>query len=229
MLPLRDINPTLRRPVVTYALIAANLGVFLYQVLMLAPSQSETFVAQHGVIPAFLLSGYGPSLSTPFTSMFMHGGFAHLVGNLWFLHIFGDNVEDTLGRGRFLAFYVACGVAAVIAHALTDTSSTTPMLGASGAISGVLGAYLIMYPRARVVTFAFIFVFELPAAFFILAWFIPDLLSGVASLGTSRAGGGVAFFAHIGGFVAGVLIVLATGVHRRRPLVTVGPRYGQRR
>jgi len=227
--PLRDINPTLRRPVVTYTLIAANLVVFVYQFLVLSPGQGEIFLRQHAVIPVHLLSEYTPSLSTPLTSMFMHCGLVHLAGNLWFLHIFGDNVEDRLGRASFLLFYVVCGLVAVLGHALTDATSATPMVGASGAISGVLGAYVLMYPRARVVTFAIFFVFEVPAATFILVWFGYQVMNGLGSLGQAQIGGGIAFFAHIGGFVAGVAYVLVTGARRRRrPLVTVGPRYRRR-
>ena len=146
MLPLRDINPTRRAPVVTYLLIAANLAVFVYQFLVLTAAQSERFVLQHGVVPDYLFSGYGPSLSTPFTSMFMHGGLGHLASNMWFLHVFGDNVEDILGHSRYLFFYLLTGVLSAVAHGLMDPSSHMPLVGASGAISGVLGAYIVMFP-----------------------------------------------------------------------------------
>jgi membrane associated rhomboid family serine protease len=203
VLPLRDINPTRRVPFVTYLFIALNLAVYVYQFLRLSPVENELFVHRHGVVPLFLLSGYGPSLSTLLSSMFMHGGLAHLASNMWFLHIFGDNVEDLLGHFRYVLFYVCSGVAAALVHALTDPGSQVPMVGASGAISGVLGGYLLLFPRARVVTFfPLFFLFELPAFLFILVWFAINLFSGFGSLGTGQ-GAGVAFFAHVGGFVCG--------------------------
>ena len=228
MLPLRDNNPTLRAPYVTYALIALNIAVYVYQFLFLTPDQTLEFVQKHAVVPFHLFSGYGPSLSTPITSMFMHGGIVHLVSNLWFLHIFGDNVEDALGHTRYLVFYFFTGIVAVLAHALVDTGSTVPMLGASGAIAGVLGGYVLLYPHARIVTFAFVFMFELPALLFILAWFGLQLFSGIGSLGQA-ASPGVAFFAHIGGFVAGVLFLLVTGKPKTRPVTYLGPRVSTRR
>lgn len=228
MLPLRDINPTTRAPIVTYTLIALNIAVYVYQFMFLAQSQTLAFVQQHAVVPVHLLSGYGPSLSTPFSSMFMHGGIVHLVSNLWFLHIFGDNVEDALGHLRYAVFYVFAGVVAVLAHAFTDPASALPMLGASGAISGVLGAYLLLYPKARIVTFVFLFTFEVPAVFFILLWFALQLVSGIGSLG-QHASTGVAFFAHIGGFVAGVVFLLTTGIPKRRPVAYLGPQIRPRR
>jgi len=228
VLPLRDINPTSRVPYVTYTFIAMNVAIYVYQFLVLGHAQTLEFVERHAVVPVHLFSGYGPSLSTPFTSMFMHGGLGHLVSNLWFLHIFGDNVEDALGHGRYVLFYVFAGLAAVLAHALTDPASTTPMLGASGAISGVLGAYVLMYPRARIVTFALLFAVEVPALFFILVWFGLQLMSGLDGLG-QHASTGVAFFAHIGGFVAGVAFLLVTGLPKKRPVTYLGPRVPLRR
>jgi len=228
VLPLRDINPTTRAPYVTYAFIALNIGVYVYQFLVLGQAQTAEFVARHAVVPMHLFSGYGPSLSTPFTSMFMHGGLGHLVSNLWFLHIFGDNVEDDLGHARYALFYLFTGVAAVLAHSLTDPTSAVPMLGASGAISGVLGAYLMLHPRARIVAFAFLFTFEVPALLFILIWFGMQLFSGLGSLG-QQAATGVAFFAHIGGFVAGVAFLLVTGIPKKRPVTYLGPRVPLRR
>ena len=228
MLPLRDNNPTQRAPYVTYAFIALNIAVFVYQFLLLSPEQTKLFVETHAVVPLHLFSGYGPSLSTPVSSMFMHGGIGHLISNLWFLHIFGDNVEDALGHTRYLVFYFFTGIVAVLAHALTDTSSMVPMLGASGAISGVLGAYLLLYPHARIVTFAFLFMFELPAVFFILAWFGLQVFSGLGSLGQASSAG-VAFFAHNGGFAAGVVFLLVTGRPKTRPVTYLGPRISTRR
>ncbi len=226
LLPLRDINPTRRAPVLTYVLIALNLAVYVYQAFLLNPEQNALLVQRHGVIPYYLLSGYGPALSTPFTSMFMHGGLMHVAFNMWFLHVFGDNVEDTLGHARYLALYVVTGLVAVLAHALTDPMSQMPLVGASGAISGVLGAYIMLHPHARVVTWAFIvFVVELPAFVFLIIWFGTQLLSGFSSLGGINPSG-VAFFAHIGGFVAGVLFVLLSG--RPRPAPYLGPQLSAR-
>jgi membrane associated rhomboid family serine protease len=225
VLPLRDINPTRRTPVVTYLLIAANLAVFVYQYLVLSPAANQLFVQKHGMIPAFLFSGYGPSLSTLVTSMFLHGGLGHIASNMWFLHVFGDNVEDTLGHLRYFLFYLLTGAVAVVAHGLVDPSSQVPLVGASGAISGILGAYIVLHPRARVVTWAFILLFEVPAWFFLLVWFGMQVLSGFGTLGDGQAG--VAFFAHIGGFVSGVLLVLAAG-RDKQPVTYLGPRMSTR-
>lgn len=227
MIPLRDINPTRRPPYVSYALIALNLAVFAYQFLSLSPLENSLFVRRHGVVPMFLLSGYAPSLSTLLSSMFMHGGLLHLVSNMWFLHIFGDNVEDAMGHLRYAAFYLFSGVAAALAHAFVDPASQLPMVGASGAISGVLGAYLMMFPRARVVTLVFVFLLELPAILFILVWFGIQLSSGFGSLGTQQ-GAGVAFFAHVGGFVAGVVWILVFGRPQAGPRAYLGPRLSSR-
>jgi len=229
VIPLRDINPTRRVPYVTYTFIAVNIAVFVYQYIVLTPTMNEALVFRHGVVPHFLLSGYGPSLSTPVTSMFMHGGLGHLMSNMWFLHVFGDNVEDALGRGRYTFFYLFTGVVAVLAHAFIQPDSEMPLVGASGAISGVLGGYVLLYPRARVVTFVPIFFFfELPAVFFILVWFGMQVLSGYGSL-SSTATAGIAFFAHIGGFIAGVAFLLLGGRPKPRgPVTYLGPRVSTR-
>jgi membrane associated rhomboid family serine protease len=228
VIPLRDINPTRHAPLVTYLLIAANLAVFVYQFIVLTPLQSEHMVMQHGVVPMHLLSGYGPSLSTPFTSMFMHGGLGHLASNMWFLHVFGDNVEDVLGHFRFFLFYLFAGVVAVLAHTLVDPASQLPLVGASGAISGVLGAYVLMFPRARVVTLFLLFLFEVPAFFFILVWFAIQVYSGFGAMaGPQQAG--VAFMAHVGGFLGGVVVLVITGIRRRTPVAYLGPRLPTRR
>lgn len=209
MIPLRDRNPTTTTPYVTYALLAVNVAVFLYE-LSLGPLM-QTFVERFGVVPFFLTSGAVPgSLVTPVTSMFLHGGWAHILGNMWFLYVFGDNVEDRLGHARYLVFYLASGLGAAALQVAIDPSSTVPMVGASGAISGVLGAYAALFPGARVLTLVPIFVFiqfiELPAVLLIAGWFLLQLLQGVLSLGVS-AQGGIAFFAHIGGFVAGLALI----------------------
>jgi membrane associated rhomboid family serine protease len=175
------------------------------------------------VVPVHLFSGYGPSLSTLVTSMFMHGGLGHLASNMWFLHVFGDNVEDVLGHGRFLFFYLMTGIVSAVAHSLIDPTSHVPLVGASGAISGVLGAYIVMFPRARVVTLAILFLFEVPAFFFLLFWFAIQVFSGFGAL-AAPSQAGVAFFAHVGGFLAGVGYVLLSGSRRRRTAPYLGPR-----
>jgi membrane associated rhomboid family serine protease len=224
VIPLRDINPTRTRPVLTYLIIAANIAVFFYQA-SLDDIEFVRFVHTWGLVPYQLVVQLNVgSLSTPFTSMFMHGGWFHLIFNMWFMHIFGDNVEDWLGRWRFILFYLLCGLSAAAAQVLAGPSSQVPMVGASGAIAGVLGAYVRLYPRARVVTlipvFFFFFLRELPAGFFIFFWFLIQLLAGVGSLGAAGSGtGGVAFFAHIGGFVAGLFLIRR--LRRRR-----NPAYG---
>jgi membrane associated rhomboid family serine protease len=227
VLPLRDINPTRRIPYVTYLLITLNLAVFAYQFLNLSPLDNQLLVRRHGVIPMFLFSGYGPSLSTLITSMFLHGGLLHLISNLWFLHIFGDNVEDAMGHLRYALFYLSTGIVAALVHALTDPGSQLPMVGASGAISGLLGGYLLMFPRARVVTLFVVFLIELPAILFILAWFGLQLFSGFGELGSNR-GAGVAFFAHVGGFLAGVLWLIIFGRPRLEPRTYLGPQVATR-
>lgn len=209
MIPLRDINPTKRTPVVTYALIAANVLVFLYQ-LGLGDAQGELLIRQWGMVPYYISHLHLGSLPTVLTSMFLHGGFLHLISNMWSLYIFGDNVEDVLGRGRFLVFYVLCGMGAAMAQTLIEPASAVPMVGASGAISGTMAAYLKLFPHARIVAVIpvlfFWFLREVPALFFIVFWFVIQLLSGFGSLGTMNMGG-VAFFAHIGGFVAGLYLL----------------------
>lgn len=218
MIPLRDLNPTRTFPAVTYALIAANTLVFLYQVSLGAAGQ-EDFVHRYGLIPQYLAVDHHPgSFITPLSSMFMHGGFLHLISNMWSLYIFGDNVEDALGKGRFVVFYLLSGLGAALAQVLIDPSSSMPMIGASGAIAGVLGAYMKLYPRARVVTLLPIFFFfvtrELPAWFFIVFWFLLNVLSGFGSLHQGGGEGGVAFFAHIGGFIAGFWLIMLLRTRR---------------
>jgi membrane associated rhomboid family serine protease len=212
VIPLRDVNPTRRRPWVTWLLIATNVWVFIYQ-LSLSPYATELFVRRYGVVPYRLTEDLSLlALVSPVTSMFMHGGWMHLISNMWFLHIFGDNVEDQIGKGRYALFYLMCGLAAVVAQVSIDPSSHVPMVGASGAIAGVLAGYVSLSPRARVLTLVPIFIFiqfvEIPAFFFIFVWFAIQLLGSHASLAQVGSGmGGVAFFAHVGGFVAGLLLM----------------------
>lgn len=225
MIPLRDLNPSRTAPVVTIALIVLNVLAFLWE-LSLGP-RLEPFVMQAAFVPArFVGQGLGiaglvPGIASAVLSMFLHGGWAHILGNMWFLWIFGDNVEDRLGHLRYVVFYFASGLAATAAHAIFSAQSVVPAIGASGAISGVLGAYLFLYPRARVVTLLFLGIFiqviQVPALVYLPFWFLIQLFSGLASLGVPNSAqqGGVAFFAHIGGFVAGPLLLLLLGGGRR--------------
>jgi len=208
MIPLKDDNPHISRPVVTYALIAINVLVFLRQIT-LAPGLIEEFVFTWGAVPARITQGQ--QLQTIFTSMFLHGGFMHLAGNMLYLFIFGDNVEALCGHVRFLLFYLICGVLAFASHYVFAPASEIPMIGASGAISDVLGAYALRFPRAHVYVLIPIFfwiyrIFKIPAAIVLGVWFLMQVFSGVA---TTPAGGGVAWFAHVGGFLAGLLLISA--------------------
>ena len=214
MIPLHDDNPTELAPFVTVAFIVACVLVFLYQA-SLPPHPSETFVFQYGAIPALVFGRADlpdtmavavPTYMTLITSMFLHGGWMHLLGNMLYLWIFGNNIEDVMGHARFVVFYTTCGIVAALSHALTDPSSTIPMIGASGAISGVLGAYVLLFPRAHVlVLMPGIGMTRVAAGFVLGMWFVMQLLSGGMSLGGK--GGGVAFFAHIGGFLAGMALI----------------------
>jgi membrane associated rhomboid family serine protease len=213
MIPLRDDNPTRIVPVVTYALIASCVLVFLWQVSLGA--RMEAAIYAYGLIPDVLLGdarlppelAVVPAWLTVFTSMFMHGGWMHLIGNMLYLWIFADNVEDRLGHGRFVVFYALCGIAAALAQALPDPDSQIPMVGASGAISGVLGAYLLLYPRAHVLVLIPLGplsqLVRLPALLVLGLWFALQLVSELFA----SEGAGVAFRAHIGGFVAGLLLL----------------------
>ena len=217
MIPLRDANPSYTTPLVTYALILINALVFFYQLSL--GEDLSTFFSYFAVIPAkyFYLAGAdGFNLFERFypffTSQFLHGGFFHIIGNMWFLWIFGDNIEDRLGHFKFIAFYLLCGLAAGLAHAYTNPASQIPTVGASGAIAGVMGAYTILFPRARVKTlipiFYYFHIVDLPAFLFLGIWFLMQFLSGAASLAAGVAAGGVAWWAHIGGFVVGVVLIL---------------------
>ena len=216
MIPLRDDNPTTIVPVMTVGLIVLNILVFLYQI-SLGPRGGELFVYQFGAIPSVIFGSQTlpselvaiPASFSIFTSMFLHGGFMHLIGNMLYLWIFGNNIEDAMSHGRFVVFYLLTGVVASMSHFLTDVSSEIPTIGASGAISGVLGAYILLYPRARVLVLIplgfFMRVMYIPAGFVLGFYFVIQLFQGTFSLG--EGGGGVAWFAHIGGFIAGLLLV----------------------
>jgi membrane associated rhomboid family serine protease len=215
VIPLRDDNPSFRPQLVTVTFIVMCVLVWLWQ-LSFGAQGGQRIVYALGVVPASLLGQQQlpPELSlvapwmTVFTSMFMHGGWMHLIGNMLYLWVFGDNVEDSMGHGRFVVFYLLCGVAAVFAQALPDPSSTIPMVGASGAISGVLGAYLLLYPHARVlvaIPLGFILhTMRVPAGLVLVLWFGLQLLSSAMA---EPGKGGVAFGAHIGGFIAGMILI----------------------
>ena len=227
MFPIRDENPTIRTSVATFVIIAANVAVWiLIQGLGSEPTLAKS-VCQFGAIPGELLGTVragtripiGPGLAcvldgnpnwiTVVTSMFMHGGWFHLLGNMWFLLVFGDNVEDVMGRVKFGVFYLLCGVAAVAAQMVSNPSSAVPMVGASGAIGGVMGAYVVLFPRAPVHLLVFLGFFitriVVPAFFMLGYWLLLQLMGGFFSLGV--ASGGTAFWAHVGGFVAGIALV----------------------
>jgi membrane associated rhomboid family serine protease len=211
MFPVSDVIPSRTTPVVTIGLIAANALVFLHQ-LTLGDRQLQMFVEAYGVVPADF------TWMSVFTSMFLHGGWLHFAGNMLYLWIFGDNVEDRLGHGRYLLFYLGSGAAAALAQTATSPSSFVPMVGASGAIAGVMGAYFVLFPHSRVLTAVFIVFFmdlvEIPAIFFLGIWFLMQFFSGVGSLGADAAQGGVAFWAHIAGFVVGALVGLVWRARR---------------
>ncbi|HEY3885346.1 MAG TPA: rhomboid family intramembrane serine protease [Vicinamibacterales bacterium] len=214
MFPVSDVIPSRTTPFITVGLIVLNVVVFVHQ-LLLPDAPLERFIAHYALIPAYF------SLAAVVTSMFLHSGWLHIGGNMLYLWIFGDNVEDQLGHGLYLLFYLGCGSVAAFLQVLFNPHSTVPMLGASGAIAGVMGAYFVLYPQSRVLTVIFILFFfdlvEIPAIFFLGFWFLMQLLSGVGSLGVRNASaGGVAFWAHIGGFGAGLVVGLAARARSRR-------------
>jgi rhomboid family protein len=229
VIPLRDANPTRRTPIVTLAIVIACGVVFGWELGLLASGEAafEAAISEWGVVPGQLTAAFGRGeffsveSFTLITSQFLHGGWLHLLGNLLYLWIFGNNVEDRLGRGGFLLFYLVGGVLAALAQVAIDPNSPVPTIGASGAIAATLGAYLVFYPGARVTSLVFLGFFyqlmNIPAAIVLVLWFGLQLLSGIGSLGVSQSGG-VAFFAHIGGFVFGAFVawvVRALGTGRR--------------
>lgn len=219
MIPLRDANPSRSVPYVVYALIGLNAAVFLFE-LSLGEDLARLF-ASFGVTPFRVSEALDTWADDPgaylsfITSMFLHGGWMHLLGNMIFLYVFGDNIEDRFGHGRFLLFYLLTGAAAAATQVFIEPSSGVPMVGASGAIAGVLGAYVILFPRARVLTLIPIFVFfqliELPAFVFLGLWFLMQIVSGLLALQIGADAGGVAWWAHIGGFVAGAVLLPLLG------------------
>ncbi len=207
MIPLHDDNPRVMTPFVNYGLIALNLFVFFHQ-FTLQDVDLQAFVYTYGAIPVQITSGEG--YFSLFTSMFLHGGLLHLLSNMLYLYIFGDNIEGLMGHGRYFFFYILSGLGAAASHIFIEPQSTIPMIGASGAISGVLGAYLLKFPRAKVLILFWIIIFintiRVPAIIVLGLWFFMQLSSGLSSLGV-QSGGGVAWFAHIGGFVVGLVLV----------------------
>ncbi len=212
MIPLRDVIPSRTTPFLTVAIIAANAAAWFFE-LSLSRGQLNNFLQLYGVVPANF------SVPTLFTSMFLHGSWSHVLGNMWYLWIFGDNVEDRMGHGRFLVFYLLCGVAAALGQMAIDPQSTLPTIGASGAIAGVMGAYFVLYPHSRVLTLIPLIIYfeviELPAIFLLGFWFLMQLFSAgsIAVTASTHGGGGVAFMAHVAGFLTGIVGVF---VFRKR-------------
>jgi len=224
MIPLKNLRPRVHFPTVTLALIVINFIVFFYQ-LTLDPRALQSFIFTYSMIPARAQLALAHSQYTVaqgfvplFTSMFLHGGWLHIIGNMWFLWLFGPNVEDRLGHVPYLGFYLVCGLGAGIAQTVFSLGSTIPGLGASGAIAGVLGAYVVFFPSSRILTLVTLFFWwffaRLPAVLFIGLWFAVQFFSGIGSLGSAQAGG-VAWWAHVGGFLLGMLLV--SGMRRKQP------------
>lgn len=219
MFPLKDIQPSYSRPVVTTLLIAANILVFLFEWSL--PEYSRHYLSRSALIQMYGLTPDHFRLSALVTSMFLHGGWMHVLGNMLYLWVFGNRLEDALGHGKFLIFYLLCGVAAALAQVLLNPFSTLPIVGASGAIAGVMGAYLLKFPSARILTLVFIVIFattfEIPAVILLGYWFIIQLFSGLGSIAqTNLSTGGVAWFAHVGGFLAGMVLVKVMGTRDRQ-------------
>jgi membrane associated rhomboid family serine protease len=234
MIPIRDTIPAKNPPIGTWILIAANTAVFLFE-LMLPEPTLEAFLYYFGIVPAryshpewaalmgFPLDDYWPFI----TSMFLHGGWLHIIGNMWTLWIFGDNVEDRMGTMRFVVFYLLCGLAAGVVHFLTNANSTLPTVGASGAIAGVLGAYFLLFPYSRIIVLLPVFFiplfFELPAITYLGIWILSQVFSGTLSFGQPEDVGGIAFWAHVGGFIVGMMLLglfIKRGRHSVRRLAT---------
>jgi membrane associated rhomboid family serine protease len=221
MIPLRDDIPSRSFPLVNTILILANVAAFMWE-LSHGERGAQTIIEQYGIIPHFFVHESSPrEWATLYTSMFLHAGWAHLISNMLALYIFGDNVEDRMGKVGYLIFYLLAGTAAGLAQVFVDTHSRIPMIGASGAIAGVLGAYIVLYPRARVLTLVPIWIipyfFEIYAIFYLGIWFLSQLLSGTMSVivASEQTTGGVAWFAHAGGFVAGLVMVKLFARSRR--------------
>ena len=233
MLPLYDDIPSHSKPVVTWVILGINVAIFVWQVV--SGTGQEVWAWRYGVVPFELTGGaeLTPQMATPpvfniFTSMFLHGDFMHLGGNMLYLWIFGDNVEDRLGHARYLLFYVVCGAAATLFFVWTRPDLQVPLVGASGAIAGVLGAYMVSFPRARIATLIFFGFFiritYIPAIVVLGFWFLLQILSGLPTVSSQAQTGGVAFMAHAGGFAAGILLIWLLVPGRMRPRLFGGPR-----
>jgi len=226
MIPLRDANPSRTTPVVNYLIIASCTLVFVHELML--GKHLEAFLFQYGLVPARITRhaiahhfGPGEQLMPFFSSMFLHGGWLHLIGNMWVLYIFGDNIESEMGHGRYLLFYLLCGLIAATIQVITNADSSVPTIGASGAIGGVMGAYFVLYPKARILTLIPVFFFftliEVPAYLFLGFWFVLQFFSGTFSL-LSRAEqySGIAWWAHVGGFLGGVVLLYVFKASSRR-------------
>ena len=234
MFPIRDHNPSGTFPYVTVSLITINSLVFLYEVSL--GRRLETFLFHYGMVP-YLVTYFSriPEIDFPdvaktfFTSMFLHGGWLHIIGNMWYLWIFGDNIEDRLGHLRFIFFYLACGLAAGLIQYITSPNARVPTVGASGAIAGVLGAYFLCFPRARIDLLLFFFFFvdivPVPAFLVLFFWFVMQFFNGVLSLGAGVMAGGVAWWAHIAGFVGGLLLIRIVPKAQRSRQAHYHPRF----
>jgi membrane associated rhomboid family serine protease len=211
MFPLRDTQPSYTRPYVTMAIIALNVLVFLFEI-SLDPWSRNAFVEAYGLVPDRF------SWVNVVTSAFVHGGWMHMLGNMWFLWIFGDNVEDVLGHGKYILFYLGCAAAAALTQSWLTTDPRIPMVGASGAIAGVMGAYIVKFPHSRILSLVTVIFFfttiEVPAWLMLIFWFVTQFFSGVGTI-ASHASGGVAFFAHVGGFVTGAALILVMNPRER--------------
>lgn len=229
MLPLKDDAPRITTPYITYFLLVSNILIFIFELMIQSTGQLNAFLMQFGIVPAkitillerggavphALVSQFGMRYVTwadvlvPIvTSMFLHGGWGHVISNMWALWIFGDNVEDHLGHGLYLLFYLLSGIAGAVVHILFNLGSTLPTVGASGAIAGIMGAYFVLFPSARVLTFLFVIVVWLPAWIFVGYWFLVQFLSGAAmAISATSNSGGVAVWAHVGGFLSGIALI----------------------
>ncbi|MBN1314636.1 MAG: rhomboid family intramembrane serine protease [Anaerolineales bacterium] len=227
MIPIQDMNPSRTKPVITWVIIALNVIVYLYEIVLDGMGQLDPFLYQAGVVPSLITTNL-TNIPDIFTSMFLHGGWIHLLGNMLYLWIFGDNIEDRMGHGRFLVFYLVGGVLASVAQIIVSPGSNVPIIGASGAIAAVLGAYLVEYPRARVRSLLmlgyFIRFVHIPAVVVLGFWFVLQFFNGFLSL-SSMSAGGVAYFAHIGGFVAGMILVKLFTIGRPKVSDWDLPRY----
>jgi membrane associated rhomboid family serine protease len=215
MIPLRDIIPSRTTPYITVTIIVINALAWFYEIA-LPSDRLPAFLTHYGVVPA----NFSPP--TLVTSMFLHGSWSHVIGNMWYLWIFGDNVEDRVGHGRFIIFYLLCGIVAALTQVTADPSSALPTIGASGAIAGIMGAYFVLYPQSRVLTllpWIFIQIVELPAVVLLGFWFLMQLFSAgaIAVTSSSHGGGGVAFMAHIGGFILGAAAIFVFRKRERDP------------